>query len=66
MTNTFNVNLDRFSGPYFKLLELIEERKLSINEFSLAEITDKYIDYIRELDSNGEKKILLIYLNLYQ
>lgn len=58
MTNTFNVNLDRFSGPYFKLLELIEERKLSINEFSLAEITDKYIDYIRELDSNGEKDII--------
>ena len=58
MQTSFNVNLDRFSGPYFKLLELIEERKLSINEFSLAEVTDKYLDYIRELESRGEKDIV--------
>ncbi len=58
MINGFSVNLDRFSGPYFKLLELIEERKLSINEFSLAEVTDKYLEYIKELEKKGEKDIV--------
>ncbi len=58
MTNGFSVNLERFSGPYFKLLELIEERKLSINEFSLAEVTDKYLEYIKELETKGEKDIV--------
>jgi segregation and condensation protein A len=52
--NTFNVNLERFSGPYYKILEMIEERKLSINEFSLAKITDEYISFIRSLKSINE------------
>ncbi|MBP9765886.1 MAG: segregation/condensation protein A [Candidatus Pacebacteria bacterium] len=58
MSQTFNVNLERFSGPYFKLLELIEDRKLSINEFSLSQITDEYILYIKELESKNEKDIV--------
>lgn len=58
MSQTFNVNLERFSGPYFKLIEMIEERKLSINEFSLSQITDEYISYIKELENKGEKDIV--------
>lgn len=58
MSQTFNVNLERFSGPYFKLIELIEDRKLSINEFSLSEITDEYLAYIKDLENRGEKDIV--------
>ncbi|MEI6352589.1 MAG: segregation/condensation protein A [Candidatus Nomurabacteria bacterium] len=58
MSHAFSVNLERFSGPYFKLLELIEERKLSINEFSLSQITDEYITYIKDLENKGEKDIV--------
>lgn len=58
MSQEFQVYLERFVGPYFKLLELIEERKLSINEFSLAEITDKYLAYIRSLDGEKEKNLI--------
>lgn len=58
MNTIFNVNLERYSGPYFKLLELIEERKLSINEFSLAEITDDYISFIKEVEKLGDKDIV--------
>ncbi len=54
----FNIEIERFSGPYFKLLDLIEERKLSINEFSLSEITDKYIEYVKSLETEGEKNII--------
>lgn len=56
--NVFEVTLERYSGPYSKLLELIEERKLSINEFSLAEVTDDYIAYIKELREKGETDIV--------
>jgi segregation and condensation protein A len=46
----FTVKLDRFEGPYTKLLELIEERKLSITEISLVSVADEYIAYIRSAD----------------
>jgi segregation and condensation protein A len=46
----FTVKLDRYEGPYTKLLELIEERKLSITEVSLVSVADDYIAYIRTLD----------------
>lgn len=46
----FTVKLDRFEGPYTKLLSLIEERKLSITEVSLVSVADDYIAYIKSLD----------------
>lgn len=58
MTTGFSVELERFIGPYFKLLDLIEERKLSINEFSLAEVTDKYLEYIKSLEKTEENNII--------
>ncbi len=51
----FTVKLDRFEGPYTKLLELIEERKLSITEISLVSVADEYIAYIKSL---GEKNMV--------
>ncbi len=45
----FNVKLERFEGPYTKLLDLIQEHKLSITEISLASIADEYIAYVKAL-----------------
>lgn len=45
----FTVKLDRFEGPYTKLLEFIETRKLSITEITLASVSDEYIAYIKSL-----------------
>lgn len=42
----FVVKARDFEGPLDLLLELIEERKLSINEVSLASISDEYIRYL--------------------
>jgi segregation and condensation protein A len=47
----FNVKLERFEGPYTKLLELIQEHKLSITEVSLASIADEYINYVKMLQT---------------
>lgn len=49
----FNVKLDRYEGPYTKLLELIEGRKLSITEISLVTVADDYIAYIKTLDQKN-------------
>lgn len=49
----FTVKLDRYEGPYTKLLELIEERKLSITEISLVSVADDYIVYIRSLSEKN-------------
>lgn len=45
----FTIKLDRFEGPYTKLLGLIEEKKLSITEISLAQVADEYITYVKSI-----------------
>ena len=52
----FNVKLERFEGPYTKLLELIQERKLSITEVSLATIADEYIGFVKALQDAKAKE----------
>lgn len=49
----FTIKLDRYEGPYTKLLELIEEKKLSITEISLVAVADEYISYIKSLDQKN-------------
>ncbi|MBI2628024.1 MAG: segregation/condensation protein A [Candidatus Niyogibacteria bacterium] len=45
----YQVKIKQFEGPFNLLLDLIEERKLSINEISLAEVSSQYLDYLRKL-----------------
>ena len=49
--DTFQLETEAFSGPLETLLNLIEERKLSISEVSLAEVTDAYLAYVEKLPS---------------
>lgn len=51
---SFKIKNEKFEGPLALLLELIEKRKLLINEFSLAQITD---DYIAHMQQAGEQSI---------
>lgn len=44
----FTVRTASFEGPLELILELIERRKLLVNELSLAQVTDDYITFIRE------------------
>jgi segregation and condensation protein A len=43
----YRVKLEKFEGPLSLLLELVEGRKLSINEVSLAHVTDQYLEYLK-------------------
>lgn len=45
----YHVKTASFEGPLEVLLNLIERRKLFVNEISLAAITDDYITYVRGL-----------------
>lgn len=53
----FTVKLDRFEGPYTKLLDLIGDRKLSITEISLVTVADDYINYIKSIDTRDHADI---------
>lgn len=44
----YTVKTDVFEGPLELLLQLVEKRKLFINDISLAEVADDYVSYIRE------------------
>ena len=50
MTNdSFTIKAESFEGPLETLLNLIEGRKLSISEVSLAEVCDGYLAYVEKL-----------------
>ena len=44
----FLIKVEDYDGPIDVLLSMIEERKLSINKISLAQITDDFINFIKE------------------
>lgn len=52
MPGSFSIKSGSFEGPLELLLDLIEKRKLLINDISLASVTDEYIAYVRELQEN--------------
>lgn len=45
----FTVSTEKFSGPLETLFNLIEERRLSVSDVSLAEVTDAYLSYVEKL-----------------
>jgi segregation and condensation protein A len=57
-TTQYSVKQGTFEGPLELLLSLIEQRKLFVNEISLAEVTNDYIGYIKSLsDLPSERRI---------
>ncbi|MEK7646548.1 MAG: ScpA family protein [Patescibacteria group bacterium] len=47
---TFTIKTTSFEGPLDLLLDLIEKRKLFINDVSLAKVTDDFIEHIRQFE----------------
>lgn len=59
----FEIKTAQFSGPLDLLLRLIEEQELDITKIALAEVADKYMDYVRaapELPADELADFLLI------
>lgn len=46
----YEIKLNQFEGPLGLLLEMIERRKLLINDVSLAEIANSYVEYLKKFE----------------
>ncbi len=55
-TSEYKVKAGSFEGPLELLLSLIEEKRLFVNEISLAEVTNDYVSYIKSLSGVATDK----------
>lgn len=51
MSDDYRVKLDVFSGPLDLLLYLIKRDELDIQDISLVQVTDQYLEYVRVLEA---------------
>ncbi len=54
---TYKIKTGSFEGPFGLLLNLVEDRKLFINEISLAQVTEDYLKYIQTLDKANPAEV---------
>ncbi len=47
-TKKYSIKIDNFEGPLDLLCHLIDKNKMSIHDVNLSEITDQYIEYLKE------------------
>jgi len=52
-SSVFAIKTDAFEGPLELLLELVEKRKLLINDISLAEVTDEYMRTVADMQERS-------------
>lgn len=50
MTSDYQIKTEVFEGPLELLLDLVEKRKLFINEISLAQVADDYITHLKQFE----------------
>ena len=50
-TKKYAIKIDNFEGPLDLLCHLIDKNKMNIYDINLSEITDQYIDYLKEQES---------------
>lgn len=56
-TESYTIKTNVFEGPLGLLLHLVEKRKLFINDISLAQVTDDYLEYINSSPNIPPEKI---------
>lgn len=49
-TEPYTVKTAQFEGPFSLLLSLVEDRKLFINDLSLSQVTEDYLNYVKNLN----------------
>lgn len=55
--NKYKVRTSSFEGPFSVLLSLVEEKKLHINDLSLAQVTEDYIRHISTIDKTDNNEV---------
>jgi segregation and condensation protein A len=51
MSATYTIKLPQFEGPFDLLLFFIERDELDIYDIPIAQVTDEFLDYIRQMES---------------
>lgn len=54
---SYTIKTDAFEGPFGLLLSLVEEKKLFINDVSLADVTEDYLKYVNNLPKEEKEEI---------
>jgi len=54
---SYQIKTGSFEGPFHLLLSLIEERKFFINDLSLAQVTEDYLNYVNKLEKQDPSEI---------
>ncbi len=49
----YKVSIDKFEGPFDLLVYLLENAKMDIYDIRVAEITEQYIGYLKEMDERN-------------
>lgn len=57
MPDNFTVKTDTFEGPLELLLDLIEKRKLLVNDVSLTAVVDDYMAYVSTLEDGRTREL---------
>ncbi len=52
-SNKYSIKLDNFEGPLDLLCHLIDKNKMDIYDINLSQITDQYIEYIKEMEEQN-------------
>jgi segregation and condensation protein A len=53
----YHIKLEKFQGPLDLLLQLIEQEELDITEVSLAQVTDQYIQYLKQVEELNPEEV---------
>ena len=56
------VKLEAFEGPLDLLLHLIEKNKIDIYDIPIVEITEQYLDYIRQMQDRDDMNVMSEFL----
>ena len=56
-TESYTIKTSIFEGPFSLLLYLVEKRKLFINDLSLVEVTEDYLNYLNSLEKLNPEEV---------
>jgi segregation and condensation protein A len=56
-TDHYRINTPVYEGPLDLLLELIERAELDITTLALAQVTDQYLDYLKQLQERNAAEV---------
>lgn len=53
----YEIKIEKFQGPLDLLLQLIEQEELDITEVSLAQVTDQYLEYLKQVEELNPEEV---------